>query len=92
MVELLHQRRVIIVYYNIINVNNLAIVLSEYKIKKMKQARQKVYLISWLGIVNLFQTFEDLESVKDKQADTQAVRQLLDEDDNGQDKSEEVIC
>jgi hypothetical protein len=34
----------------------------------------------WLGIVNLFQTFEDLESVKDKQADTQAVRRVLDED------------
>ncbi len=23
----------------------------------------------WLGIVNLFQTFEDLESIKDKHAD-----------------------
>jgi hypothetical protein len=34
----------------------------------------------WLGIVNLFQTFEDLESVKDKQADIQAVRQVIDED------------
>jgi hypothetical protein len=37
--------------------------------------------MSWLGIVNLFQTFDDLESVKDKQADIQAVRQLLDEDE-----------
>jgi len=36
--------------------------------------------ISWLSIVNLFQTFEDLESVKDKQADIQAVRQVIDED------------
>jgi hypothetical protein len=33
----------------------------------------------WLGIVNLFQTFEDLESVKDKQADIEAARQMLDE-------------
>jgi len=35
---------------------------------------------TWLEIVNLFQTFEDLESVKDKQADIQAVRQVIDED------------
>jgi hypothetical protein len=27
-------------------------------------------IISWLEICNLFQTFEDLESIKDKQADT----------------------
>ena len=45
---------------------------------------------AWLGIVNLFQTFEDLESVKDKQADIQAVRQVLDED--GAAKEEEVVC
>jgi len=31
--------------------------------------------------VNLFQTFEDLESVKDKEANIQAVRQVLDEDE-----------
>jgi hypothetical protein len=36
-------------------------------------------IIPRLGLVNLFQTFEDLESVKDKQADAQAARQLLDE-------------
>jgi len=35
----------------------------------------------WLGIVNLFQTFVDLESVRDKQADIEAVRQVLDEDE-----------
>lgn len=34
-------------------------------------------MMSWLGIVNLFQAFEDLESVKDKEADIQAVRQVL---------------
>jgi hypothetical protein len=27
-------------------------------------------IIPWLGVVNLFQTFDDLESVKDKQANT----------------------
>jgi hypothetical protein len=37
-------------------------------------------IIPWLGIVNLFQTFDDLESVKDKEADVQAVRQVIDED------------
>jgi hypothetical protein len=37
--------------------------------------------------VNLFQTFEDLESVKDKQADVQAVREMLhvDGDENAKD-------
>jgi hypothetical protein len=34
----------------------------------------------WLGIVNLFQTFEDLELVDDKLNDDRAIRQLLDED------------
>ena len=34
----------------------------------------------WLGLKNLFQTFEELDSVKDKQADIQAVRELLIED------------
>ena len=34
---------------------------------------------TWLGIVNLFQTFADLESVKDKQADIQELRQAIDE-------------
>jgi hypothetical protein len=30
--------------------------------------------------VNLFQTFDDLESVKDKEADIKAIHQLLDEE------------
>lgn len=47
-------------------------------------------MISWLGIVNLFQTFEDLEPVKDKQVDVEAVRQVLDESKAAQD--EEVVC
>lgn len=38
--------------------------------------------------MNLFQTFADLESVKDKQADVQTVRQVIDEDAN--DNSTEV--
>ena len=46
----------------------------------------------WLGIVNLFQTFEDLESVKVKQADIQAVRQVLDEDQAAESDSEELLC
>jgi hypothetical protein len=32
-----------------------------------------------VGIVNLFQTFEDLESVNDKQAEIEAVRQVIDD-------------
>jgi hypothetical protein len=38
------------------------------------------YKSGW-GIVNMFQTFEDLESVKDKQAEIQIIRQLLEEGD-----------
>jgi len=33
----------------------------------------------WLGIVNLFQTFEDSIFVKENPADIQAIRKLLDE-------------
>jgi hypothetical protein len=33
-------------------------------------------IITWLGLVDIFQTFEDLESVRDKPADIQAVRRL----------------
>jgi len=36
-------------------------------------------IITWLGLVDIFQfqTFEDLESVKDKEADTGAMREIL---------------
>ncbi len=40
--------------------------------------------------MNLFQTFEDFESVKDKQADIEAVRQVLDEDEAAQ--IGEAVC
>jgi hypothetical protein len=43
------------------------------------------YAYAWLGLCNLFQIFEELESVKDKEADIQVVREVLDEEstDNG---------
>ena len=44
--------------------------------KNAKHEFDELYNI-WLRIMNLFQTFEDLEFVKDKQADTQAVRRLI---------------
>lgn len=34
----------------------------------------------WLGRRDLFQTFEDLDSVEDKVADVQAIRQILTDD------------
>jgi len=34
--------------------------------------------MTWLGIVDMFQTFEDLESIKDKRADVKAICKLLD--------------
>ena len=45
--------------------------------KKRGLAKPLFCISPWLGMVNLFQTFEDLESVKDKEADIQAVRQVL---------------
>mgnify|MGYP001583131018 CR=1 FL=1 len=42
---------------------------------------------TWLGIVNLFQTFEDLESVKDKEADIKAVREVIHEDTSAEAES-----
>ena len=36
----------------------------------------------WLEILNLFQTFAELEEVKDKPAEVRAVRELLDETDS----------
>ena len=35
---------------------------------------------SWLGICYLFQTFENLDRVKDKQAEIKIIRNLIDED------------
>lgn len=59
--------------------------LTDIKNKKREKPNFRVSVNNlWLGIVNLFQTFEDLESVKDKQADTQAVRQVLDEEDGAE--------
>jgi|GEM_PF-5629204 len=57
-----------------------------------KNANNKVDILynAWLGIVNLFQTFADLESVKDKPADIEAVRQMLDEHVTSQ--NEEAVC
>jgi hypothetical protein len=43
---------------------------------------QKLVLFIWLGIVNLFQTFEDLEGAKDKQTGKQTVRRLVDESED----------
>ena len=57
--------------------------------KTCKFARFHLCYSTWLGLVNLFQTFEDLESVKDNQADTQAVRQLVDEDETTRGKNDE---
>jgi hypothetical protein len=45
---------------------------------------------TWLGRRDLFQTFDGLESVKDKPTDIEAVRQVLDEGDPAQD--EEIVC
>ena len=45
------------------------------------------YSQTWLGKLFLFQTFEELDSVKDKEAEVQQIRQLLDEG-----HKEEQVC
>ncbi len=54
-----------------------------------KNANHKVDVLynNWLGKLFLFQTFEELDSIKDKEAEIQQIRQLLDE---GQ--KEEQLC
>ncbi len=55
---------------------------SNFSVLKKSTVQSVDFLInSWLEIVNLFQTSGDLESVRDKQADIEAVRQVIDEDD-----------
>lgn len=47
---------------------------------------------AWLGLSDLFQTFEDLESVVDKEAEIASIRELLDEDDSQQTDEKEPLC
>ena len=49
-------------------------------------------VISWLGLSDLFQTFEDLESVVDKEAEIANIRELLDESDSPQNDAKEPLC
>lgn len=37
--------------------------------------------MAWLGLYNLFQTFEGLDDVKDVPAEIQAVREVLESDE-----------
>lgn len=46
----------------------------------------------WLGLSDLFQTFEDLESVVDKEAEIASIRELLGEDDAQQNDEKEPLC
>lgn len=46
----------------------------------------------WLGLSDLFQTFEDLESVVDKEAEIANIRELLDESDSPQNDAKEPLC
>lgn len=49
-------------------------------------------LLAWLGLSDLFQTFEDLESVVDKEAEIASIRELLDVDDPQQTDEKEPLC
>lgn len=47
---------------------------------------------SWLGLSNLFQTFEDLDSVKDKEADIVGIREALRQDIEDKEDEKEPLC
>ncbi len=50
--------------------------------KQKKHSRASVstsVTFTWLGLSYLFQTFEDLESVKDVPSDIQAIHEVLEE-------------
>ena len=49
-------------------------------------------IFTWLGLSDLFQTFEDLESVVDKEAEIANIRELLDESDSPQNDAKEPLC
>lgn len=49
-------------------------------------------LFTWLGLSDLFQTFEDLESVVDKEAEIASIRELLGKDDAQQNDEKEPLC
>lgn len=49
-------------------------------------------VFSWLGLSDLFQTFEDLESVVDKEAEIASIRELLGKDDAQQNDEKEPLC
>lgn len=49
-------------------------------------------MITWLGLSDLFQTFEDLESVVDKEAEIASIRELLGKDDAQQNDEKEPLC
>ena len=49
-------------------------------------------LLAWLGLSDLFQTFEDLESVVDKEAEIANIRELLDEGNPQQNDAKEPLC
>ena len=49
-------------------------------------------IFSWLGLSDLFQTFEDLESVVDKEAEIASIRELLGKDDAQQNDEKEPLC
>ena len=66
-------------------------------IPSAKTFAQRKYLVtyeifSWLGLSDLFQTFEDLESVVDKEAEIANIRELLDEGKLQQDGEKESLC
>jgi hypothetical protein len=60
--------------------------------QQKKKHLQTQILLLWLGLSDLFQTFEDLESVVDKEAEIASIRELLGKDDAQQNDEKEPLC
>jgi len=62
----------------------LVVLIIRFIITKYKKPPKRLHnTYAWLGIKNLFQTFEELDQIRDKQADIRIIRQLLAEDGRG---------
>jgi hypothetical protein len=53
---------------------------------------QKGRAYAWLELADIFQTFSELDEVKDKTEDIRLIRQLIDEDVDTKSDDEEVVC
>jgi len=59
---------------------------------KIKLRPLWVVILFWLELADTFQTFSELDEVKDKKEEIRLIRKLIDEDADTESDDEEVIC